>query len=514
MRVGPYHVTRKLATGGMGELLVAVRRAAGGLERQVVIKRIRKDLAGDVRFVEMFLREAQLSVTLSHKNIVPVFDFGKVDQDLFIAMEYVRGRDLGRALRAASEAGAPLSPPVVAHIGIEVCRALDYAHGRDAPVIHRDLSPKNLLISFAGDVLVADFGLAVTTTELGQGVRGTPHYMSPEQARGEPLDPRSDLFSLGLVLREALEGRKAYAGDDPVEIIERARAAELPPLDSEVPEPLAQVIEAATRAEPERRFAGAREMLDDLDRYLVTARAAGAPPPAHELADWLGALFPEREPLGQPVGSGALDAVTFADAGIDAVARSVLARSMASLAATVGDSEIEPAPPEPVPAPPEPEPAPVRERSRGWLGLGLGLAAAVALWIALRGNRPAVAPTVATTPPAPDAALAAADAAPPPDAPIDAAAIADAAAVADAAPIKRTPPPPRPGVLVVQTDSWARVRVVGTDRGCLETPCRLTLRPGRYRVHLANPTTGAELTQKVAIEAGRTRKLIVKMPVR
>ena len=500
MRIGRYHVTRKLATGGMGELLLAVRRAAGGIEREMVIKRIRKDLSGDVRFVEMFLREAQLSVTLSHKNIVPVFDFGKVGQELFIAMEYVRGRDLGRALAAARAAGKPLSPPVVAHIGIEVCRALDYAHSRDDPVIHRDLSPKNLLISFAGDVLVTDFGLAVSAAALGDGVRGTPHYMSPEQARGEPLDPRSDLFSLGLVLREALEGRKVYGGDGPAEIIERARAAALPPLPPEIPAPLARLIEVATRVDPAARCESARAMQDALDLFLVGARAAGAPPPAHELADWLGDLFDERDPLGKPV---LIDdqqaAVTYVDQGIDALAQTALARSALSGAVTVGDSEIE---------------APARRRRWPALALGISLAAAAAVWI-LAGDRDPEAPIAVSTP-ALDAAPIPVDAAPIPAidaAPID---VTDAAPIPiDAAAVdrRRRRRPPAPGSLVVQTDSWARVRIAGTGRGCPETPCTVSLAPGRYRVELSNPTTGAAVTREVEIAPARTRKLIVKMPV-
>jgi serine/threonine-protein kinase len=433
-------------------------------------------------------------MNLSHKNIVPVFDFGRAGSDLFIAMEYVHGRDLARALKAARRRETALSPAAIAHIGIEVCRALDYAHGkgidgRRGPLIHRDLSPKNLLLSFAGEVVVADFGLAIPVTgplslaEIG----GTPAYLAPEQARGDALDARADLFALGLVLREAVVGEPAYRGESPAEIIEKARRAELSPLPDTVPALLAAAIARATEVDRERRFADAREMQLALDRFVVAERAAGAEPPAHELADWLAALFPDGEIHGRALDGGDLEAVTFLDHGVAALERAVSGEgdspSQLSVAETVGDA-AEPA-------------AMSRWRAVAGRAAALGAAAAiamVALWLA--GDRGE--PLALGVPPPLDAAPLPLDAAAPP--------------TTDAAPSEAPPPPaaaaPRrppaaPGTVRVSwRGSWARVSVAGTGKGCPETPCSLRLPPGRYTVELHNVILDRRETRRISIGPG------------
>lgn len=515
MRLGRYELLSKIATGGMGEVFLARRRGPGKIEKRVVIKRIRRDLSGDPRFVELFLREARLSMTLSHKNIATVFDFGRAGAELFLAMEYVAGRDLARALRAAATSEAPsLSPTAAAHIGIEVCQALDYAHrsSGDEPIIHRDLSPKNLLVSFSGEIVVADFGLAIATGEQLEkaGVRGTPAYMSPEQARGEPLDPRSDLFSLGLVLHEIITGEAAYRGDEPHEIIELAKDAAVSPLGDDVSEALRAIVEKATAPDLAERYPSARAMQLALDKYLVTARAAGASPPGIEIASWLDELFDERTIEESPVettGEGLGHAVTYLEDGADAVAFGARDLSSAgSLAATIGDSELE----EDESAPDKPAP-PSRRR---WLPLaGVSLAAVAALIIGgisiMQSNKPttidaSVTPRDVEVPPIDASGVVVIDAAP-----IDVPRIKDAAPALDAKPAVVAP---KNGWIRVQSRPWARVRVAKSSKGCAETPCRLRLPIGPQTLILTNPVTGAKTTRRVTVVADTTVDVTVVLP--
>src|SRR5262249_25551593 len=159
--------------------------------------RIRPERAGDAHFLELFVREARLSMSLAHQNIVPVFDFGRSGDQVFLAMERVEGKDLGGTL--ARPAVSPLPPVVAAFIAAECCQALDYAHGRkrddgaDLGVVHRDVTPRNVLLSWSGEVKLTDFGIAALAGEETSRLIGTPAYMAPEQARGEPVDARADL---------------------------------------------------------------------------------------------------------------------------------------------------------------------------------------------------------------------------------------------------------------------------------------------------------------------------------
>ena len=237
-RIGRYELLRPLGRGGMAEVFLARRRGPGGVEKQLAVKRIRRERTGDPRFVEMFVTEARLSMGLAHKNIVQVFDFGRVGDELFLVMEYVAGVDLGTALAGVRTGGDPagsssdgaLDPLLAAFVGMEACQALDYAHrwrspdGEPGGIVHRDVTPGNVLLSVSGEVKLADFGVAddLAADVGGRRLRGTPAYMSPEQARGERLDGRADVFSLGLVLWQALTGRRAYPQRDPVQILEAA----------------------------------------------------------------------------------------------------------------------------------------------------------------------------------------------------------------------------------------------------------------------------------------------------
>jgi len=512
--LGRYELVRPLARGGMAELFLARRRGPGGVEKRVVVKRVRRERATDPRFIEMFVREARLSMSFAHKNIVPVFDFGRAGDELFLVMEFVDGVDLAAVLAKVPEASAAPDPLVAAFIGEEACQALAYVHeavglATGSAVIHRDVSPANVLLSYSGEVKLLDFGLATSETEIGR-VRGTPNYMAPEQARGEPLDPRTDVFALGLVLWEMLAGRRAYQGAGQAEVLAQARRAEVPPLaEDRAPAPLRQIVERATKADPAARFADARAMQVALDGFLVDARAARERrTPAHQLlADWLRGLFPPSEPAraSGPVAVPAGPVATFLDDGEEEVAQ---ARTARSLAATMGEGE-----PAVVPETRGLPETRAGEPRRRWLAvvaflavLGVAGAGVAILWPRERTTTAAAvipadaAPVRATIADArpPDAAPLAPDAATPPAADARPHATPHHASRPDAGPSLA------PGTLQLSSTPWATVRIAGRRESCKETPCTLRLPPGTYRIRFENPLAHLDKETVVTVESGRT----------
>jgi serine/threonine protein kinase len=491
--LGRYELLRQLARGGMADVFLARRRAAAGIEKRVVLKRIRPELGADPRFVQLFVKEARLSVDLAHANIVPVFDFGRIGDELFLAMEYVDGRDLGTALARARSRGG-LEPVLVAYIGAEACQALDYAHKRR--IVHQDVTPRNVLLSFAGEVKLVDFGVASYADDARGRLRGTPAYMSPEQARGDAVDARSDLFSLGVVLAEALTGERLYTGPDTAAVLAQARAGRVPPLPDGVPEALRRAIEGAAQPDRDARFADARALQQALDQVVVGARAAdpARPAPSHELALWLRGLFPEDEtepgvaPEAAPDSGGGRH-VTFLEDG-DAVSRAlggdeVGQATVRSMAETMGEET--PAP-EPVPPP--------RRRSRARLGLAAaGAAATAAIAAALLWPR-----THAPPAPGPAPLPAAVSTSPPAPAPQPAPAAPPAAAPPPreerAAP---RPAPARPKLHPVEINSkpWARVYI--DDRYVNDTPLRTELAAGTHRLRFENPVDGSSKTRVIVV---------------
>src|SRR5688572_14700352 len=216
-RLGRYLLIRSLAAGGMGEIYLAEHTGIAGFSKRVALKRIRPELARDAAYVQLFLNEARLGSFLNHPNIVHIFDVGHAEDELWMVMEYVDGVDLKRLQRRASLSGQPLEPVTLASVMIEVLSALEEAHRGGplggAPIIHRDMSPENVLIARSGAVKVLDFGLAKWVPESssvpsmeGNMIFGKVRYMPPEQLKGHLIDVRADLFSLGVVMYEALQG--------------------------------------------------------------------------------------------------------------------------------------------------------------------------------------------------------------------------------------------------------------------------------------------------------------------
>jgi tRNA A-37 threonylcarbamoyl transferase component Bud32 len=300
----------------MAEVFLARRRGAAGIAKRLVVKRMRPELTSDPRIAELFLREARVATNLSHKNVVTVFDVGRDQDGLFLAMEYVEGPDLAAAVQGARERGLRFDPLIAAHIASEVAAGLDYAHrardesGAALGLVHRDISPRNILLSLDGGVKVTDFGVAVLGGDATDVRRGTVPYMSPEQARGEQVDQRADLFSLGLVLYELLADRRAYDGRERDAVLAQARAGQVPPLPAEVPGELADAVARAT-ASRDQRFASARDMQRELAGWVIgeRARRGDSDPPEHTLASFLAQAVPGwadqvgADAVGQAIGA-------------------------------------------------------------------------------------------------------------------------------------------------------------------------------------------------------------------
>ncbi len=313
---GPYRLLERVASGGMAEVFRAKRTGVEGFEKVLAVKRILPHLSDNKEFVEMFIDEAKMVAGLTHPNIVQIFDLGRIDKTYFIAMEYVQGKDLRTILKRTKEKGVRIPLDLSVLIISRVCSALEYAHrkkddeGRPLKIVHRDISPQNILISFEGEVKLTDFGIAkatskATTTDRG-ALRGKLLYMSPEQASGVPMDRRSDVFSLGVVFYEMITDSKPFLGTSEKGILEMVRECRIEPpraLNPRVPENLEHVVMRALEKNPEQRYQDASEMYRDLERVLHSRQ----PPAASELARFMEALFdgslPPAAGLGQEEGA-------------------------------------------------------------------------------------------------------------------------------------------------------------------------------------------------------------------
>jgi serine/threonine-protein kinase len=324
-RFGKYTLLRKLAQGGMAELFLALHRSVAGFEKLVVIKRILPEMSKDQGFITMFLQEARIAATFSHPNIVTIFDVGQAEGSYFIAMEHIHGEDLRSIIRAMKPKGLtefPLEHAITIVTG--VAAGLAYAHekrdlnGNPLNIVHRDISPQNILVTFTGDVKIVDFGIAKATyettrpstsldetsgtthkstsehhTKVGQ-IKGKIPYMSPEQARGEPLDARSDIFSLGVILFELCTGRRLFRGKDESETLRMIIEGEYPKpsqVNPRISPGLEAVINKALAKDVTQRYQSGRELQQDLE---TLARTEGIAVSNLSLGNWMQMLFEER----------------------------------------------------------------------------------------------------------------------------------------------------------------------------------------------------------------------------
>ncbi|MBN2358808.1 MAG: serine/threonine protein kinase, partial [Deltaproteobacteria bacterium] len=283
-RIDRYEILRKLATGGMAELFLAKQTGMEGFEKVVVLKRILAHLAHDQEFVSMFLDEARIAAMLSHANIVQIYDLGRADETFYIAMEYVSGRNMAAVMRKARETGLGIPIEHTCRIVTGVADGLYYAHtrkdfdGRPLNIIHRDISPQNILISFQGGVKLVDFGIAKASTQLAQtraGVlKGKYAYMSPEQVRGDKIDHRSDVFAVGVVMYEFLTGQRPFERETSLKTL-KAIVQEKPlnprEINPEVPIDVVRILSRALEKNPDRRYPNAQELQLALEDYLDRA---------------------------------------------------------------------------------------------------------------------------------------------------------------------------------------------------------------------------------------------------
>jgi len=306
--LGPYRLLDRVAVGGMAEVFKAKRSGVEGFEKVVALKRILPHLSENKEFLTMFVDEAKMVAGLTHPNIVQIFDLGKIDSSYYIAMEYVHGHDLRSIVKRTRNKGLRMPLDLSLRVVSQVCSALEYAHrkkderGQPMEIVHRDVSPQNILIAFEGDVKLADFGIAKAATKASKtergALRGKLLYMSPEQAWGRAIDHRSDVFSLGLVLYEMVSEHKPFAGaDSEATILELVRKCVITPprqVNSRVPEALDRVIMKALARNPEERYQDAGQMQRGIEKILRER----PPVTTRDLARFLELLYDKEEREG------------------------------------------------------------------------------------------------------------------------------------------------------------------------------------------------------------------------
>lgn len=305
MHLGKYELVRRINAGGMAELFLARAAAMQGFEKIVVVKRILPQFIDNTDFVQMFLAEARLAATLHHPNIAQVYDIGEQDGEYFFVMEWIQGQDVRALVRAAQKAQMPLPRELMVHIGLGLAAGLHHAHeqrnsqGEPLGIVHRDVSPANILVSYEGDVKVVDFGIAKATSRgagtVAGALKGKIPYMSPEQCRGELVDRRSDVFSIGTMLWELTLGRRLFKGENEFGQLAAVQRGEIPrptSIDPNYPPALEAVVLRALERDKHRRYQTAKDLQLALEEFVRAERLAVS---ANRMAEFMDRLFPSEE---------------------------------------------------------------------------------------------------------------------------------------------------------------------------------------------------------------------------
>ncbi len=522
-RVGRYLLYRSVGSGGMGEVFKARVYGPAGVQKDLCVKRIRRERLARPGAVERFVAEARTSMQLAHGNIVQVFDFGRAGDEYFLAMEWVDGADLRAILDRCRGHGDVLAPGVAAHVAACVARALAHAHepGRGRPpVVHCDVKPENILVSSAGEVKLTDFGAAAIA---GQGaIGGTADYMSPEQRAGAVAAPTADLHSLGLVLFEMLAGAlPGHGGARP----------------ERIPEELRPCLDSLLEADPEKRPRRALDVAERLEHFVSKTRADGGVVPQSALAASASAAHTEAQgrPTHEPLGADA----SFVRDGetVDFAARMTATTGAPSIPAPAASASSAPA---------------STRRGTAWFVAGGALGGAaitvfVVLGLVLRApdeappvstartaslvrQSPADAPATqkpaspvaepiptSAAPVAPQLAPAAADVPSRPARRDPAAARAPRPAPNDSptgaaatTPAGDAPPSEEPARLDVNAIPWAEVWIDGRRVG--DTPLfDVRVAPGPHALELRNPALGASRTLRLDLSAGESREVVTEL---
>ncbi|HTQ46483.1 MAG TPA: serine/threonine-protein kinase [Polyangiaceae bacterium] len=530
-RFGKYTLIRKLASGGMAELFLALQKSVAGFEKLVVIKRILPAMNQDRAFIDMLLHEARVAATLSHPNVVQVFDVGEVDGTYFIAMEHVHGEDLRsivRQMKKKEETEFPLEHALAILLGM--CAGLAYAHekrdldGTPLHIVHRDVSPQNVLVTFTGDVKIVDFGIAKSDaarpgqSESGR-LKGKIPYMSPEQARGERVDWRTDVFAAGTMLFELTTGKRLFKGASEFESLKLICEREYP-TPSQVrdgyPPELEAVVMRALEKKREDRWQSAREMQAAIEQFV---RAERVPVSNIALSQFMQRLFAEKlaaqkEALLQ--GKQLADVLAHQGAGESASGHGGSSQSQSISVAAASARTV----------------ADVAAAKKGLMwgagAAGIGVAAIVGtLWMARHGDahETAMAATLASTAAAVPSVTATASVAEPEASASTSSAPADPDAPAASVAAHKAPRP-QPGAHPTQAPAaapvgtgklnvsahggWCNVSVDGTPRG--PTPVAgIVLSAGSHTV-TCTPEGGRTLSTGVRIDADGTTRYAFTLP--
>ena len=312
--VGKYRLIRDLGIGGMARVSLATLEGPAGFSKRYVVKRILPEFARNPQFARMFANEARVAAMLDHPNIVRVFEFDRENGTYYLVMEYVDGASLDQIVRAARKGGVPLGPDFAVEVGLPLARALAYAHslklpdGRPLNLVHRDVSPGNVLVSREGAVKLTDFGVVkstITTTVAG-AVKGKLSYMSPEQITVQNVDHRSDLFSLGVVLYEVATGLRLFRGDSLGATAVRVMRAVVPPPRSVMPETdprLEAILMKLLERDPRARYQSASELLGDLEGYRASGAGDSRSIAVHDIVNL---LFPSDSHLAMAPSQGSM----------------------------------------------------------------------------------------------------------------------------------------------------------------------------------------------------------------
>lgn len=308
-----YRVVEKLESGGMAEVFRAESEGLQGFKKQVAIKRVLPHLSEKKRFIAMFLDEARLSAQLSHSNCVQVFDIGVGDNAYFIVMEYVDGANLKAVAEGYKKQAKDFPVPAAAFIAHEICKGLAYAHelrdsnGESLHIVHRDMSPPNVLITKFGEVKIVDFGLAKASSQLERSepgiIKGKFSYLSPEAAMGQEVDARTDIFAVGIILWELLAGQRLFLGETDFQTVKKVQQAVVPSIstiNNRVPRELERILNRALAKDPTARYLTARELGQDLLRFLFQN---GEPVGTFDIATLVQGTMRDRQRVRAPQGS-------------------------------------------------------------------------------------------------------------------------------------------------------------------------------------------------------------------
>lgn len=300
-----YRVLQRIAAGGMAEVFRAESAGVEGFKKTVAIKRVLPHLAEKKQFIGMFLDEARLSAHLSHSNCVQVFDIGMGDNTYFIVMEYVDGADLKALIENQRKLNRPFPVQEASLVCLKICEGLSYAHtckdskGRDLHIVHRDMSPPNVLITRHGEVKIVDFGLAKANSQLERSepgiIKGKFGYLSPEAAQGQSVDQRTDIFAVGIILWEMLAGRRLFLGESDLETVRQVQAANIPPVSQYNPYCDAEVEAVLARAlarDPDQRYQTARDLGRDLAALMYRDHRGSS---SFDIADMLAPVVAARD---------------------------------------------------------------------------------------------------------------------------------------------------------------------------------------------------------------------------